>query len=125
MVSNLAELALFLNDKALFFEKLRVVDKLILPNEKIIRYYLMIAYYLLDQDIGRAEKEIKSLLTFIGTNPIALEQFTWDFSDMEDYDRYKNLTGEAKDLFNKVLKLLKKVMTPEERQNFFSNKVNT
>jgi hypothetical protein len=85
----------------------------------------MIAYYLLDQDIGRAEKEIKSLLTFIGTNPIALEQFTWDFSDMEDYDRYKNLTGEAKDLFNKVLKLLKKVMTPEERQNFFSNKVNT
>jgi hypothetical protein len=120
VISNLSELALFINDKNLFFENTKRLDRLLLKDEKILYQYLMIVDYLLDEEIGKAKTEINKLLTYIGNNPSSYEQFAWSFDDIHRSDRYTKLTGEAKILLDKLIKLLQKQMTPEDRQNFFN-----
>ncbi len=123
VLGNLTELALFINDDNLFFEKLKQLERLSLPDEKITPYYLESTFYLLKEDVGKAKQELQKLLTFIGNNPRALEQFSWGFQDLKNSDVYTNLKGDSKNYLDKLIKLLGKAMSDEERQNFFSKDV--
>ena len=101
------------------------IDKLqksvVEPSENYTCYFLKIAKELFLQRIGDAKTQIKLLTQYTSKNPEAISNHRWNYRDLRSSNRFQELTGESKEIFETLLKYLLNVLNEEEKQAFEKN----
>jgi tetratricopeptide (TPR) repeat protein len=112
VLANLTELCLIAGDFELFQGAHKRLEKILSDeSDRITHLYLMALNELLNKNIGGAEEYVRGLVEFVLSNPSAVKNYNWDFDDLTQSARYSKLTGESKDILDKVISYLKKEMS--------------
>jgi len=107
VISDLTEIYLISGDEEGFEKMVRKID-CVDRSENILVFYLQATWYLLDQNFGGSKKYLKNLATHIVENPEDIKKFSWNFSDIQESEKYINLTGESKEILTLLINMLEK-----------------
>jgi tetratricopeptide (TPR) repeat protein len=119
ILADLLELYLILENYSNFDEKIIQLQRIsIEEKEKVTLLYLEATKFLLKQHLQEAKERISKLVQFIEKHPIVLTHFNWDFSDIQDSEVYKKINGEAKIIFENLIKYLSKKMPNDQKSDF-------
>jgi|GEM_PF-3080373 len=119
VLADLLELYLILEDYSSFDEKINQLRKNAIDERETVYYfYLVIAKYLLKQHLQDAKIEIEKMIEFIQKHPTVLDHFNWNFKDIQGSETYMRLNGEAKSIFQSLIKYLGRTMAVDQKAKF-------
>lgn len=118
-LSNLLEIKLIDGKDEYFQLHIDELQKSVIePSENITCFFLKIAKELFLQRIGDAKIQIHFLIKFVNENPNALSNHRWSYNDVSSSKRFQDLTGEALEIFQNVIKFLENKLKGDEKEAF-------
>lgn len=120
-ISNLLEIKLIDCKDEYFQQHIDELQKSVVePSEKITYYFLKIAQELFLQRIGDAKSQIQLLINYVNKNTEALSEHRWGYPEITTSKRFKELTGEAREIFENVIKFLRNSLKGNEKEAFIN-----
>lgn len=123
IIANICELDVILRNKKDFSEKICLLEKISTEDsaedtEKVIYYYLIIANYLLDQDLKPGKEAIQTCVKFINEKNLTRFGNLWQYSDLKDTQVYKSLDGDPKTIIENFIRYLESSLDEKDRSAF-------
>lgn len=118
-LSNLLEIKLIDGEDEYFQLHIDKLQKTVIePSENITCFFLKIAKELFLQRIGDAKIQIHLLVKFVNGTPNALSNHKWSYNEVRSSERFQDLTGEALEIFQNVIKFLENKLKGDEKEAF-------
>ena len=119
VLANLLETYLFLEEYSNFNEKINALnDEVIDSSDKIVVYYLKIAKYLLQEDLGDAKSQLSDFISYVKDKPESIIRFSWDFSDIVRSDPCEKLNWESRTMLDNFRMYLTKSLDGNKKEAF-------
>jgi len=108
-----------LGDDEYFESHVHILKNIVVSqSESITCYFLDVARELFREYISEARNKIEDLIKHINKHPKALVNHLWDYNDMQSSDKYQQISGDTKTIFENVIKYLKRSLNADEKVSF-------